>query len=752
MVEEELNQLLTVTERTTNELVQGKDLITEELIQDFQSHYQNMQENAENIINPDRCIRVGVIGQVKAGKSSFLNALLFEGEDVLPKAATPMTAGLTKIVYSEHPYAKVQFYSESDWKSIEENSRQYDIELKIKCEEALARKKEQLRAERHTGFNKISAGVSNINVTLADWEEAQVKDLINEKYRSFKELTDMIQDHGDVDIHAKLGTEENIDIDTLAAYIGAEGKYAPLVKSLELGIDSQGIKDLEIIDTPGLGDPIVSRSQKTKEFLVNCDLVILLSRASQFMEQDDLQLLIKCLPENSINDAVIVASKFDSALLDAPYKRGDSQELIQVIKVTISKLKDSGRQQLKQCLQNNNQLRAVRAINQLLEKAEIRFTSAILYSSAQKKKNGIMLSEEEEHIIRTLSNRFPKMDDSAESLEDISGIKHFREKEFFPIADKKEKILRERREAFVSDQKIIFAKNLDMICNEARSNLRQLEEDDVTSIQKKIHEAQQAADLLRSNISSEFEECNTDIAWRLRTLSQDVCNLASNYSDIEIKRNEKTHHRVIKHWFSKNERWDELEVYYTASIVNVVENIHNYIDAADKLITSSLRNAIDINSVKNKIKGIVTDGFMQSGADFESGDIERPVQILLGRLTLPPFRFVDYQKYEKIIIEKFGDESVRDENMHRLKLEQTKLLGLLKDDYVQCFEKMEKDIKKILEEHSVTFIDNVLKQIVGRLEILKKNLQNKENSKVAYEEFIACLEKGKKELVALGRR
>ena len=87
-----------------------------------------------------------------------------------------------------------------------------------------------------------------------------------------------------------------------------------------------------------------------------------------------------------------------------------------------------------------------------------------------------------------------------------------------------------------------------------------------------------------------------------------------------------------------------------------------------------------------------------------------------------------------------------------MKLEQTKLLGLLKDDYVQCFEKMEKDIKKILEEHSVTFIDNVLKQIVGRLEILKKNLQNKENSKVAYEEFIACLEKGKKELVALGRR
>jgi len=29
------------------------------------------------------------MGQVKAGKSSFLNALLFEGCEVLPVAATP---------------------------------------------------------------------------------------------------------------------------------------------------------------------------------------------------------------------------------------------------------------------------------------------------------------------------------------------------------------------------------------------------------------------------------------------------------------------------------------------------------------------------------------------------------------------------------------------------------------------------------------------------------------------------------------
>ena len=48
-----------------------------------------------------RNLRVGIIGRVKAGKSSLLNALMFAGNDVLPKAATPMTASLTILRYTD---------------------------------------------------------------------------------------------------------------------------------------------------------------------------------------------------------------------------------------------------------------------------------------------------------------------------------------------------------------------------------------------------------------------------------------------------------------------------------------------------------------------------------------------------------------------------------------------------------------------------------------------------------------------------
>lgn len=42
-----------------------------------------------DLFRADRQLNIGVVGQVKAGKSSFLNTLLFDGQPVLPKAATP---------------------------------------------------------------------------------------------------------------------------------------------------------------------------------------------------------------------------------------------------------------------------------------------------------------------------------------------------------------------------------------------------------------------------------------------------------------------------------------------------------------------------------------------------------------------------------------------------------------------------------------------------------------------------------------
>ena len=48
--------------------------------------------------NENRDLTIAIVGRVKSGKSSFLNALVFNGESILPQAATPMTAALTFIL------------------------------------------------------------------------------------------------------------------------------------------------------------------------------------------------------------------------------------------------------------------------------------------------------------------------------------------------------------------------------------------------------------------------------------------------------------------------------------------------------------------------------------------------------------------------------------------------------------------------------------------------------------------------------
>ena len=48
---------------------------------------EKLRKAFENIMAENRLLNIGIVGRVKAGKSSLLNALLFAGQDVLPKAA-----------------------------------------------------------------------------------------------------------------------------------------------------------------------------------------------------------------------------------------------------------------------------------------------------------------------------------------------------------------------------------------------------------------------------------------------------------------------------------------------------------------------------------------------------------------------------------------------------------------------------------------------------------------------------------------
>ena len=83
------------------------DVIEAEPLADLRSMERQFNENLASVREEGRNLRIAVIGQMKSGKSSFLNAALFN-QVVLPKAETPMTAALTSIVYGATSRAEVQ--------------------------------------------------------------------------------------------------------------------------------------------------------------------------------------------------------------------------------------------------------------------------------------------------------------------------------------------------------------------------------------------------------------------------------------------------------------------------------------------------------------------------------------------------------------------------------------------------------------------------------------------------------------------
>ncbi len=288
----------------TNELTQklneisemlefGKELIPEDAIVKFQDASQGLDKQLEEIVQEGRELRLGIVGQVKAGKSSFLNALLFDGQDILPKAPTPMTAALTRISYSETPKAKIVFYSENDWDSIKKFALKYDEtlgKLYNEYEEKFAKEKEDKKLLR----NNVVA--TRKKMSQEDFEKAN-RDKIPSEYRACKEVYEMASS---LNVRHYLGTEQIIEaaqqdeyryLRELNNYVGAEGKYTPIVKYTEilpintaLLIPSSGSDDtIKFISSSPRNCPQYPRRNTASHCIKNFFVVRLLDKIGSFI-------------------------------------------------------------------------------------------------------------------------------------------------------------------------------------------------------------------------------------------------------------------------------------------------------------------------------------------------------------------------------------------------------------------------------------------------------------------------------------
>jgi len=133
--------------------------------------------------------------------------------------------------------------------------------------------------------------------------------------------------------HGKPSLSEEVNINALASYTSAEasGKKCNLVKYVELNSDLNFLSDgIEIVDTPGLDDPVIQREEITKEYISNCDLMIHLMNVSQSATLKDVEFIIDALLYQNITKLLIVITRADTVT---------KEQLEEVISYTKSSIK-----------------------------------------------------------------------------------------------------------------------------------------------------------------------------------------------------------------------------------------------------------------------------------------------------------------------------------------------------------------------------------------------------------------------------
>lgn len=280
--EEEIRKIEENLEAIRKEIFPFMDDVDTEKMDRLESDFR---KKIEKFKREDRKLTLAVIGRVKAGKSTFLNELVFGGKHILPHAFRPKTATLTKIEYDEHPHMEISYYTPGEWADLEK----------------LAQQEGSVREDVKTA-----------------------KELVGDVQQSGLAVSSYLAKGKERIPLPEEGSMESV----LDRYVGASGQVTPIVKSVTLCINKPELEGISIVDTPGTNDPIVSRTQTTKAFLAECDVVFFLTAGDQALDRQDMDLLQAQLPGQGVGQIILIDSKFDNAVLDASYDYDSIEETI----------------------------------------------------------------------------------------------------------------------------------------------------------------------------------------------------------------------------------------------------------------------------------------------------------------------------------------------------------------------------------------------------------------------------------------
>lgn len=511
MEAKQLETIISTVEQAVNELKENQ--MAKDSITSFAEVFYPFASGGTELLKDSKILKIGVVGQVKAGKSSFLNSVMFNGDDILPKASTPMTAGLTVLEYAETPQDQrfeVAYYSQKDWNIFEEANKSY--------ERIADEVKKEMGNEAKTLIDKVIKERTTSNQQAAHELVSMCKSSARNKIGKGNDST-------------KFSNVKDLQR-ILADYVGANGDYTPVVKSLTIYLNDKRLKDVRIVDTPGVNDPVVSREELTKKFLSSCHGVFFLSSASRFLDAQDVKFMNDRVADQGIGTILLLASKYDSVLQDLGLQyRGTPQE------GDLEYADDSAQRSLKRTLDSKKS-----EISSNIEKIELDTTSGIGFSIA--KKNQSDLDAVEKNVLEQMQRFYPDAfvhSDYHETFEMLSNIATIRdeylEKDF---KEKKDEIIFNKVNAFFSQNVKELKEKAEELKNNLENRLKKVKDSNIEQIKKQNTELknifQKTEDELKNVISKFQNSFNTkirELKENARPSAENLLKLADTEFDLE---------------------------------------------------------------------------------------------------------------------------------------------------------------------------------------------------------------------------
>lgn len=658
----------------------------------------------EDFYRENRKLNIGVVGQVKAGKSSFLNTLLFGGKEILPKASTPKTATLTKMEYSENNIIQIEYYSVEEWEVLEDNAS---------------------------------------------------VDLDDEIYTSAREIVEMVRRNG-VDPHPYLEKGfDRIEFDTyeelinsLNDYVGEDGKYTAIVKAVTLFLNKEEFKGLSIVDTPGLNDPIASRTIRTKEFMEVCDVVFFLSQSGSFLDKSDWILLSSQLPQKGVKKLVLVASKYDSGIRDIlrvqdmddvfGEDENTADNIPKACKIIKKKLRKRAKTKVEEFVKDlelrGSSLELIEVIKQCAEPIMV---SSLAYNMTSKSVDEY--SAEEKNIYSALKQFSDDMESDLRLLGNFDEVKSL----FDDVVVEKENILDKKAKSFIPNAQEELKNLLLAFLDKTTKRIQVLEKHDREQLieQKKIIEGQIGS--IRADIAGVFGELNAKLESEknvgireLRDVSKDYLNVKERTGSVT-----RTGSYTTGHLFWKKSHVYTYEEHYSYCIAaDVIENLRKFAFDASNQVEEVFSEALQFKELKRKILNVVVSNFDMGSEKYDSSLFRIMVEETVSKIEFPIFD-IDISDAMNGIAGKFNGEITSASEKTELSTALSKAISRIYNELCNRLEDSVRKFKKEMNEIGHMVEENLLTNITDEFKSLLRQCENKEKEIADYSEYQKLLEK-----------